>query len=215
MTYLNGFKYIKENIMSGDYLEIDSNNLGVEVVKKRVLCLLVDVDGCSGIVSKKGIDLLKQKSQDVRSLNALLFHRKILQEKLVKIFKAGGFNHIEEFSGTNRVSKSIDEELKRLHGITALDALVDLKEGLEGELRRVVKFNGDQIFAYDKNLIRVEVPSNLGGCIINITVKKAKEELETRYTEMRNAIHDGMFQTDKRKKFPINRYDSYVGWSEG
>ena len=32
---------------------------------------------------------------------------------------------------------------------------------------------------------------------------------------MRDAIHDGMFQTDKRKKFPINRYDSYVAWSEG
>ena len=48
-----------------------------------------------------------------------------------------------------------------------------------------------------------------------LSVKKAKEDLETRYTEMRDAIHDGMFQTEKRKKFPINRYDSYIGWSEG
>ena len=48
-----------------------------------------------------------------------------------------------------------------------------------------------------------------------LSVKKAKEDLETRYTEMRNAIYDGMFQTEKRKKFPINRYDSYIGWSEG
>ena len=48
-----------------------------------------------------------------------------------------------------------------------------------------------------------------------LSVKKAKEDLETRYTEMRDAIHDGMFQTEKRKKFPINRYDSYISWSEG
>ena len=49
----------------------------------------------------------------------------------------------------------------------------------------------------------------------NLSVKKATEELETSYNDMSNAIHDGMFKTEKRKKFPINRYDSYVSWSDG
>tara|TARA_B100000965_G_scaffold383421_1_gene382642 strand:+ start:251 stop:907 length:657 start_codon:yes stop_codon:yes gene_type:complete len=48
-----------------------------------------------------------------------------------------------------------------------------------------------------------------------LSVKKAIKELETSYKDLRDAIHDGMFQTEKRKKFPINRFDSYVSWSDG
>ena len=49
----------------------------------------------------------------------------------------------------------------------------------------------------------------------SLSVQKATEELETSYTDFRDSIHDGIFETEKRKKFPINRFDSYVSWSDG
>ena len=67
---------------------------------------------------------------------------------------------------------------------------------------------------YDKILKKTTVVINTGKPLPDLSVKSATEELESHYTEMRNAIHDGIFETKKRKSFPINRYDSFICWND-
>jgi len=68
---------------------------------------------------------------------------------------------------------------------------------------------------YDDKLKKLLLVIKNNKSLPGLSVKSAKEELENSYTEIRTAIHDGLVKTEKRKKFPINRYDTYIGWSEG
>ena len=67
---------------------------------------------------------------------------------------------------------------------------------------------------YDNKLKKITVVINAGKPLPDLSVQSAIEELEPSYTEMRKCIRDGLFQTEKRKKFPINRYDSFIGWDD-
>ena len=118
-----------------------------------------------------------------------------------KGWEKGNFNCLQIFN----IEKPLNELTLGNHiGRKVFMQLIDLDD----EEYNFIKDYDDKI----KQLILV-VKKNKP--LPNLSVKKATEELETSYTDMRDAIHDGMFKTEKRKKFPINRYDSYVSWSDG
>ena len=118
-----------------------------------------------------------------------------------KGWEKGNFNCLQIFN----VEKPLNELTLSNHiGRKVFMQLIDLDD----EEYNFIKDYDDKI----KQLVLV-VKNNKP--LPNLSVKKATEELEASYTDMRDAIHDGMFKTEKRKKFPINRYDSYVSWSDG
>ena len=119
-----------------------------------------------------------------------------------KGWEKGNFNCLQIFN----VEKPLNELTLGNHiGRKVFMQLIDLDD----EEYNFIKDYDDKI----KQLVLV-VKNNKP--LPNLSVKKATEETEVQDTDMRDAIHDGMFKTEKEKKFPINRYDdSYVSWSDG